>query len=131
MSSINGKHKTMKSVVWEGKPLHMSVKDVPKAAVVDGTDAVVRLTTAAICGTDLHTFHGVWGSPKAPWPMGHEGVGVVVEVGSAVSTVKVGDRVIIPDAVNDGHFVSDPAVDTEFDAFGLGSLFGNLGGLQG
>ncbi|KAH8659985.1 alcohol dehydrogenase [Xylariales sp. PMI_506] len=130
MSSSNGAKKTMKSVVWEGKPFHMSVKDVPRASIVDETDAVVRLTTAAICGTDLHTFHGVWGSPKAPWPMGHEGVGVVVEVGSAVSNLKVGDRVIVPDATNVGHFVSDPSAGVEFDAFGLGSLFGNLGGLQ-
>jgi threonine dehydrogenase-like Zn-dependent dehydrogenase len=131
MSSARRKPKTMKSVVWEGKPFHMSVKEVPKAAIVDETDAVVRLTTAAICGTDLHILHGVWGAPKAPWPMGHEGVGVVVEVGSAVSTVKVGDRVVIPDTINDGHFHSNPAVDTDLEGFGVGSLSGNLGGLQG
>jgi threonine dehydrogenase-like Zn-dependent dehydrogenase len=58
------------------------------------------------------------------------GVGVVTEIGSAVSTVKVGDRVIIPDFPDDGHADLSLSLD-ELRVFGLGAKYGDLGGLQG
>lgn len=70
----------MKAVMWEGKPYKMAVREVDRPKIEQEEDAIVRLTTAAICGTDLHIYHGVFGSSKPPWQMGHEGVGVVVEV---------------------------------------------------
>lgn len=124
-------NRTMKSVFWEGKPFEMSVKRVPRARVVNDDDAVVRVTTSAICGTDLHVYHGVFGSSQVPYAMGHEAIGIVVEVGNSVDTVKVGDRVIIPDLPDDGHLDIEPTLIENFTVFGLGREFGNLGGCQG
>jgi threonine dehydrogenase-like Zn-dependent dehydrogenase len=122
---------TMKSVFWEGKPFEVSVRDIPKARLADEKDAVVRVTTAAICGTDLHTYHGIFGSSEPPWPLGHEAIGIVIEVGSAVDTVKVGDRVVIPDLPALGHLEEEEPLLPDFVGFGFGKLFGNLGGCQG
>ncbi|KAF2111109.1 hypothetical protein BDV96DRAFT_499850 [Lophiotrema nucula] len=120
----------MRAVVWEGKPFHVSVKSVPKPKIIAEEDAIVRLTTAAICGTDLHTYHGIFGSTNPPWTLGHEGIGVVVEVGSATKSIKVGDRVIVPDFPDDGHLTLRAPDLSEDVAFGFGPDFGNLGGLQ-
>ena len=54
----------------------------------------------------MHTYRGALGSTNPPWPLGHEAIGIVVEVGPAVTSIKVGDRVVVPDGVNDGHFSS-------------------------
>ncbi|ODM16965.1 hypothetical protein SI65_07363 [Aspergillus cristatus] len=87
--------KTMKAITWEGKPFHMSLKDTPIPQLKDPTDALIQLTTAAICGTDLHTYRGLAGSKNPPWIMGHEGIGTVIQIGQGVKTLKVGDRVVI------------------------------------
>jgi threonine dehydrogenase-like Zn-dependent dehydrogenase len=63
---------TMKAVLWEGYPYNMTVKTVPKPTIQRPTDVVVRVTTAAICGSDLHEFHGLVGALDAPFVMGHE-----------------------------------------------------------
>lgn len=55
--------KNMKAVFWDGKPYHMTVKETPIAAIQTPNDAIVRVTLAAICGSDLHTYHGVWALP--------------------------------------------------------------------
>ncbi len=133
-ASTNGTlPKNMKAVLWEGKPFHVAVREVPTAEIQQPEDAVVRVTTAAICGSDLHIYHGVLGSPTVPYSIGHESVGVVVKIGSATSTVKVGDRVIIPDLPNQGHF--DPDKTLSLDelplVFGEGSELGGLAGCQG
>ncbi|KAL1870915.1 hypothetical protein VTK73DRAFT_2370 [Phialemonium thermophilum] len=125
-----GDDRTMKAVFWEGKPFEMSVKRVPRARVVNDTDAVVRVTTSAICGSDLHTYHGVFGSSRVPYPMGHEAIGIVVQVGPGVETVKVGDRVVIPDLPDEGHLDIEPSLLSQFSIYGFGKDFGNLGGCQ-
>ncbi|KAM3077575.1 hypothetical protein ACMFMG_006911 [Clarireedia jacksonii] len=119
---------TMRAVVWQGTPYHMAVLDVPRPIIQAGTDAIVRVTTAAICGTDLHTYHWVYGSAEAPWIMGHEGIGIVEEIGSAVSGISVGDHVVIPDSVvietTDGSAASPLS-------YGLGEDYGEgMGGTQ-
>ncbi|EHA27220.1 hypothetical protein ASPNIDRAFT_137005 [Aspergillus niger ATCC 1015] len=112
----------MRSVIFDGQPLNVNVRDVPKAHITRQTDAVVRVTSAAICGSDLHNYHGVSGSDQVPYPIGHEAMGIVEEAGAEVSSVKVGDRVIIPDIL-DGI-----GLDTKSIAvFGEGPQFGNLG----
>jgi threonine dehydrogenase-like Zn-dependent dehydrogenase len=121
----------MRAVVWEGKPFHVSVKDIPKPTIENPGDAIIQITTAAICGSDLHTFHGKLGSPNPPWAMGHEGVGIVIEVGDAVSNTKVGDWVIVPDIPDNGHIELAPPPSSSDALYGFGSLFGNIGGLQG
>lgn len=122
--------KTMRAVVWEGKPYHMVVKDVPRPQIVEEDDVIVRMTTAAICGTDLHVYHGISGSTRAPWTMGHEGIGVITELGSAVQRLKIGDRVIVQALPDDGALNIRPDL-PQLHAHGLGDDFGGLGGCQG
>ncbi|KAJ9156646.1 hypothetical protein NKR23_g1019 [Pleurostoma richardsiae] len=116
---------TMRAVVWAGVPFMMNVTDLPMPVTQGPTDAIVRTTTSAICGTDLHVYHGVWGSSDVPYTMGHEAIGVVSEMGSGVTAFSVGDRVIIPDSVQDGRVGSESHI-----AFGLGTDFGLPLGLQ-
>ncbi|KAL3417251.1 putative alcohol dehydrogenase [Phlyctema vagabunda] len=96
---------TMRGVVWQGEPYSMTVMDLPMPTIQNQTDAIVRLTSAGICGSDLHFYHGLFTVPGAeiPWTMGHEGVGYVVEVGDGVNALQVGDRVVVPDTADDGQ----------------------------
>ncbi|KAF2183274.1 GroES-like protein [Zopfia rhizophila CBS 207.26] len=93
--SANGTAKSMKAIVWEGKPFQMAVKYQPMPKVEDPNDVVVRITTAAICGTDLHTYRGLSGSKNPPWIMGHESLvlslGIVsqLEESTAVTAIIV------------------------------------------
>ena len=131
MASTSGTPgKTMRAVMWEGKPFEMAVRDVPRPEIEQPEDAIVRMTTAAICGSDLHTYHGVFGSSSPPWQMGHEGVGVVVKVGSATEHFRVGDRVLIPGGANSGFFSVDQGFQDIGPFYGQGPEFGNLGGTQ-
>ncbi|KPI41425.1 putative zinc-type alcohol dehydrogenase-like protein YbdR [Cyphellophora attinorum] len=123
------KPKTMKATFWNGRPGRMELRTVSVPKLQQETDCIVRLTTAAICGTDLHILHGVFGSAKLPQAVGHEGVGIVTEIGDGVETVKVGDRVIIQDFADDGH-ASPNALDFQQAYFGLGEQLGDLPGLQ-
>jgi alcohol dehydrogenase len=90
-SSVNGR---MKALVYHG-PGKRAWDDVPSPAIQQPTDAIVRITTSTICGTDLHILKGDVPSVTPGRILGHEGVGVVTEVGSAVTAVSPGDRVII------------------------------------
>ncbi|KAK5686648.1 hypothetical protein LTS10_002771 [Elasticomyces elasticus] len=89
--------KTMKAVLYKGNPYEMVVEDIPRPTIRAPTDAIVRVTTAAICGSDLHNYHGLFSTNDTPYTMGHEAVGLVHEIGSQVTKYKVGDRVVIPD----------------------------------
>lgn len=77
------------------------VIEVPDAAIEQPTDAVVRVTAACVCGSDLHPFHTMPETP-AGRPMGHEFIGVVEDIGADVTTVKPGDFVIAPFVWSDG-----------------------------
>ncbi|PYI17063.1 alcohol dehydrogenase [Aspergillus violaceofuscus CBS 115571] len=90
------KKPTMRAVVFDGHPYKVHVRTLPKPTIVRQTDAVVRLTAAAICGSDLHNYHGVFGSREVPYPLGHEGMGIVEEVGAEVPSLSPGDRVVVP-----------------------------------
>ncbi|OJJ79694.1 uncharacterized protein ASPGLDRAFT_52219 [Aspergillus glaucus CBS 516.65] len=87
--------KSMKAITWEGKPFHMALKDTPVPELKHSSDVLVKLTTIAICGTDLHTYRGLAGSKTPPWIMGHEGIGIVAQVNPGVKTLKVGDKVVV------------------------------------
>lgn len=76
------------------------VEQVPDPVLTEPTDAVVRVTHACVCGSDLHPYHDLEDTPGGR-RMGHEAIGVVEEVGSAVSTLAVGDTVIVPFAWSD------------------------------
>ena len=92
----------MKAVVWHGVG-DIRLDDVPDPKIEQPTDAVVRLTASAICGTDLHMVRGTMVGMKAGTILGHEGVGIVEQVGSAVRNFKAGDRVVIPSTIACGY----------------------------
>lgn len=115
---------TMRGVVFDGNPFQVSVVDLPRPNIINHTDAVVRITTSAICGSDLHMYHGVQGGTP-PWGMGHEAIGYISEIGNAVSSLAVGDYVVIPDNVDSGHLEMEPE---SLQSYGGGS---GLDGLQG
>ncbi|GHG62536.1 glutathione-independent formaldehyde dehydrogenase [Comamonas sp. JC664] len=91
----------MKALVYEG-PHKVSVKEVPDAKIERPTDAVVRIRSTNICGSDLHMYEGRT-DMESGRVLGHENLGEVVEVGSAVDKLKVGDWVAIPFNVSCGH----------------------------
>lgn len=84
----------MKALVFEG-PGRKSLQERPKPALMAPTDAIVKVTKTTICGTDLHILKGDVPTCEPGRILGHEGVGVVEEVGSAVSAFKPGDHVLI------------------------------------
>lgn len=84
----------MKALVYRG-PAKVGLEDRPKPEISASTDAIVKLTKTTICGTDLHILKGDVPSCQPGRILGHEGVGVVEQVGSAVTAFKPGDRVLI------------------------------------
>ena len=92
----------MKAVVFHAIG-DIRLDDVPEPTIQDPTDAVVRLTSSAICGTDLHMIRGTFTGMKEGRVLGHEGVGVVEAVGDDVRNLSVGDRVVIPSTVGCGY----------------------------
>ena len=85
----------MKALVYHG-PGERAWESAPDPSIIDATDAVVRIDASTICGTDLHILKGDVPAVKPGTILGHEAVGTVVEIGSAVSTIAVGDRVSSP-----------------------------------
>jgi threonine dehydrogenase-like Zn-dependent dehydrogenase len=77
------------------------IETVPDATLIDGTDAILRVTSACICGSDLWPY-ALMEPSKAGQSMGHEAIGIVEDVGAEVGTVKRGDLVIMPFAISDG-----------------------------
>ena len=84
----------MKAVVYE-KPYHMQVKNVPDPKIEHPCDVIVKITSTAICGSDLHMYEGRTAAEPGI-VFGHENLGIITEVGSAVSMLKKGDRVVMP-----------------------------------
>jgi Zn-dependent alcohol dehydrogenases len=84
----------MKAVVFHG-PGEKAWEEVPEPKIVEPGDAIVRVDTTTICGTDLHILKGDVPAVTDGRILGHEGVGTVEEVGSGVSTIQPGDRVLI------------------------------------
>ena len=85
---------TMKALVYNG-PNKIALEDVPVPKIIEPDDAIVRITTSTICGTDIHIWHGGVPQVQTPRILGHEFVGEVVEVGPAVRNSKVGDKVAV------------------------------------
>jgi len=85
----------MKANCWMGNK-SVQVLDVPDPKILNDRDAIVRITSTAICGSDLHLFNGFVPSMMKGDILGHEFMGEVMEVGKGVSNLKVGDRVVVP-----------------------------------
>ena len=92
----------MKALCWEGKH-NIQVRKVPDPKILNPRDAIIRVTTSAICGSDLHLYDGYIPSMEKGDIMGHETMGEVVEVGPEVKKVKVGNRIVIPFDIGCGH----------------------------
>lgn len=92
----------MKAIVCEGmKNVKVSNVDDPKIQKED--DIIVKVTSTAICGSDLHLFHGMVPNLPHGFILGHETMGIVEEAGKGVHNLKKGDRVIVPFPVACGH----------------------------
>ncbi|HWH06628.1 MAG TPA: zinc-dependent alcohol dehydrogenase [Gaiellaceae bacterium] len=85
----------MRANCWLGRN-EVSVENVPDPRILNGRDAIVRITSTAICGSDLHLYDGYIPTMRKGDVLGHEFMGEVVEVGPDVSNLQVGDRVVVP-----------------------------------
>jgi threonine dehydrogenase-like Zn-dependent dehydrogenase len=92
----------MKAVVFHGIG-DIRLENVAEPKIQKPNDAIVRLTASAICGTDLHMIRGTMAGMKSGTILGHEGVGIVEEVGNAVRNLQPGDRVVIPSTIACGN----------------------------
>jgi len=128
MADIKNTQK-MKAIQWEGTPFSVSVNEVSIPTITDPFDIIVRLTSAAVCGTDLHTYRG-----RVPTPnnltFGHENMGIVHSIGSDITTLSVGDRVLVSGLIdkstNNGNVVTLGAYGA--GAYGRDSFFSPNGG---
>jgi threonine dehydrogenase-like Zn-dependent dehydrogenase len=136
------RRKKMKAVTWQGKR-SISVENVPDPQILEPTDAIIRVTSTAICGSDLHLYELFGPFLDAGDILGHEPMGVVVEVGSLVTKVAVGDRVVIPFNISCGecwmcqHGLQSQCETTQVREYGSGAallgytkLYGQVPGGQ-
>ena len=132
----------MKAVTWHGRR-DVRVDNVPEPILQQPTDAIVRITTSGLCGSDLHLYE-VLGPFMTPGDvLGHEPMGIVEEVGSEVSHIKAGDRVVVPFNISCGHcFMCDQQLFSQCETtqvrdqgkgaalFGYSKLYGQVPGAQ-
>jgi threonine dehydrogenase-like Zn-dependent dehydrogenase len=122
----------MRAVVYRGIG-RVEVADVPDPEIGEPGDAIVRVGLTAICGSDLHLFHGK--APLEPGDtIGHEAIGVIEQVGSSVTRFAPGDRVVVSFTVADGTCwfcrAGQSQLCEDFKYFGYGLFGGSLGGAQ-
>jgi glutathione-independent formaldehyde dehydrogenase len=92
----------MRALAYYGKN-DVRVVDKPEPEILHPEDAIVRVSTAAICGSDLHLYHGLVPDTRVGYTFGHESVGIVEQVGSGVTAVAPGDRVVVPFNISCGR----------------------------
>jgi threonine dehydrogenase-like Zn-dependent dehydrogenase len=132
----------MKALTWHGKR-DVQVDNVPDPAIQEPTDAIVRITTTAICGSDLHLYEVLDPFMNEGDILGHEPMGIVEEVGPEVTNLQPGDRVVIPFQISCGHcFMCDQGLQTQCETtqvreqgmgaalFGYTELYGEVPGAQ-
>ncbi|OCL25502.1 glutathione-dependent formaldehyde dehydrogenase [Orenia metallireducens] len=130
----------MKAVTYQGIK-DVKVKEVPNAKLEKDDDILIRLTSTAICGSDLHLIHGFIPNTPEDFIIGHEPMGIVEEVGPDVQKVKKGDRVIIPFNISCGHcYYCEHGLESQCDNsnphgeigayFGYSETFGGYAGGQ-
>jgi threonine dehydrogenase-like Zn-dependent dehydrogenase len=132
----------MRALTWQGKR-DVTVEDVPDPRILEPTDAIVRMTTTAICGSDLHLYEVLSPFLDAGDVLGHEPMGIVEEVGSEVTEISPGDRVVIPFQISCGAcFMCGQGLQTQCETtqvrehgmgaalFGYTKLYGQVPGAQ-
>src|SRR5687768_16036552 len=92
----------MKALCWFGKQ-DVRVENVADPTILNSRDAIVKVTSTAICGSDLHLYNGYIPTMEAGDILGHEFMGEVVEVGATVTNLSVGDRVVVPFTISCGN----------------------------
>jgi threonine dehydrogenase-like Zn-dependent dehydrogenase len=92
----------MKANVWLGKR-HVDVREVPDPKILNDRDCIIKISSTAICGSDLHLYNGYMPTMERGDILGHEFMGEVVEVGKEVRNLSVGDRVVVPFPIACGH----------------------------
>ena len=132
----------MHAVTWQGKR-KVSVETVPDPIIKEPTDAIIKVTSTNICGSDLHLYE-VLGAFMTPGDvLGHEAMGIVEEVGAEAGDLKVGDRVVIPFNISCGHcFMCGQGLQSQCETtqnrdqgtgaalFGYSRLYGEVAGGQ-
>ncbi|KQU28244.1 glutathione-dependent formaldehyde dehydrogenase [Rhodococcus sp. BP-149] len=132
----------MRAVTWHGKR-DVRVDNVPDPTIQDPTDAIIEVTSTNICGSDLHLYEVLGPFMNVGDILGHEPMGIVREVGSAVSTLAVGDRIVVPFQISCGScFMCDQSLYTQCETtqvretgmgaalFGYSELYGSVPGGQ-
>ncbi len=132
----------MRALTWQGKR-DVRVDTVPDPTILTPTDAIVRMTTTAICGSDLHLYEVLGPFLDAGDILGHEPMGIVEEVGSEVTQIAPGDRVVVPFQIACGScFMCDAGLQTQCETtqvreqgmgaalFGYTKLYGQVPGAQ-
>ncbi|HEY8769225.1 MAG TPA: alcohol dehydrogenase catalytic domain-containing protein [Thermoleophilaceae bacterium] len=132
----------MKAPTWHGER-DVRVDEVPDPKIEKPTDAIVRITTTAICGSDLHLYEVMGPFMGEGDVLGHEPIGIVEEVGSEVTEIAPGDRVVIPFQMSCGHcYMCDQGLQTQCETtqvreqgmgaalFGYTKLYGEVPGGQ-
>lgn len=125
----------MKAVTYQGIK-NVAVKDVPDPKIEKHDDMIVKLTSTAICGSDLHLIHGMIPNLQEDFVIGHEPMGIVEEVGPGVTKLKKGDRVIIPFTIACGEcFYCKNQLESQCDHSNdngeIGGFFGYSGNTGG
>src|SRR6478736_5311933 len=92
----------MRALRWHGKG-DVRVDTVPDPKIEHPRDAVIRITCCAICGSDLHLLDGYQPTMESGDILGHENMGEVIELGSEVTNLKIGDRVVVPFTISGGQ----------------------------
>jgi threonine dehydrogenase-like Zn-dependent dehydrogenase len=132
----------MKAVTWQGKR-DVRVEEVPDPRIELPTDAIIKITSSAICGSDLHLYEVLGPYMKPGDVLGHEPMGIVQEVGADVTDIAVGDRVVIPFNISCGHcFMCTRGLQSQCETtqvreqnkgaalFGFSSMYGSVPGGQ-
>ena len=132
----------MKAVTWQGKR-DVRVEEVPDPRIEVPTDAIVKITSSAICGSDLHLYEVLGPYMKPGDILGHEPMGIVQEIGAEVTDIAVGDRVVIPFNISCGHcFMCTNGLQSQCETtqvreqnkgaalFGFSSMYGSVPGGQ-
>ncbi|MCS5734603.1 alcohol dehydrogenase catalytic domain-containing protein [Herbiconiux daphne] len=132
----------MRALTWQGT-MKVRVDDVPDAVIEEPTDVVIRVTSTAICGSDLHLYDVLGPFLAKGDVLGHEPMGVVTAVGSAITKLQVGDRVVIPFVIACGHcYMCEKGLTTQCettqnrehgtgaDLYGYTELYGSVPGGQ-